>query len=155
MLQSFINQCGCCGCNGIYDALLQQHLRWSRWVLPILPPCCLLSDQNKPEWQGPSLSRLLQTSTLRHIPPLSSPPPLNPPFILLMSELHRCPHIVHQVWICVNDPHGRTSWFYWCLSDTDICISGIMCEIGVNDPHGQTSWYREDGAHVENGYRQV
>ena len=47
MLQSFFDWYGCCGCNGIYDASLQQHLRWSRWVLPILPPSRLRSDQNK------------------------------------------------------------------------------------------------------------
>ena len=26
MLQYFIDRCGCCGCNRIYDASLQQHL---------------------------------------------------------------------------------------------------------------------------------
>ena len=48
-------------CSGIYDASLQQHLRWSRWVLPVLPPLCLWSNQNKLQWQRPHLSHLLWT----------------------------------------------------------------------------------------------
>ena len=43
-------------------------------------------------------SRLLRTSTLRHIPPLASPPPLS------------------------------SRRFYWWLSDTDLRISDIKCE---------------------------
>ena len=88
MLQSFIDRCGCCGCNGIY-ASLQQHSRWLRWVLLVLPPRCLRSNQNKP--RPYVISRPLQE------------PPLNQPEILLMTEWHRCLHIGHQVWISVND----------------------------------------------------
>ena len=29
---------------------------------------------------------------------------------LLMTERHWCPHFGHEVWISVNDRHGRTSW---------------------------------------------
>ena len=60
------------------------------------------SNQNKPEWQRPSLSHLLWASILRHIPPLASPPPLNPLLILLMSERHQCLHIGHQVWMTLT-----------------------------------------------------
>ena len=55
MLQSFIDRCGC---NRIYDALLQQHLR-SRWVLS---PVC---GQIKPKSSDRS----------RHYPASSEPQP--------------------------------------------------------------------------------
>ena len=69
MLQSFIDRWGCCECNRIYDASLQQPLTW---VLPVLPLCCLWSSQNKQEWQR--LSRLLHTSTLHHMTLTVEPP---------------------------------------------------------------------------------
>ena len=115
MLQSFIDRCSCCGCNGIYDASLQQHLRWWRWVLPVLPPPCLRSNQNKPHpascepWPY-VICRPLQARPLK---------------ILLMTEPHPCLHIGHRVWISVNDPHSPTSWYTNAEKRQRTCENGL------------------------------
>ena len=52
----------------------------------------------------------------------SKPTPLNNLLILLMSE-HRCPNIKHQVWISVNHPQGRNSWY---TNAEDTCENGYI-----------------------------
>ena len=56
------------------------------------------------------------------IPPLANPPPLNQPEILLLPEWHRWPHIGHQVWISVNDPHGRTCGYTYVEKRRRSCV---------------------------------
>ena len=74
------------------------RMLWKQRNIWCIAARCLRSNENKPEWEQPSLYRLLRTSTLRHIPPLANSPPKSP------------------------------CWFYWCLSDIDVRIPGIKCE---------------------------
>ena len=102
----------CCGCHGIHDAMLQQHLRCSRCVLPVLPPCCLLSNHTHLlQWQLPQLfcfiSGLSRPQTPRHIPPLASPTPLttrrSPGY---MGQMQRSDLILEYLHICKTNKNG-------------------------------------------------
>ena len=62
----------------IYDTSLHQHLRWSRWVLPFLPPCCLRSNQNKLQWPRPHLSHLSELRSYVISRPLQAQSPKPP-----------------------------------------------------------------------------
>ena len=102
MLQSFIDRCGCCGCNGIEDASLQQHLRRSRWVVPVLPPCCLRQIITIPPPRRPASPTHLEN--------------------LLLPDLRTSG-------LYVNDHHFHTSWCLMCGKQPEMHVWKLLLSV--------------------------